>query len=445
MASNQDILEFLREEKESRKREKELEKESRAKERQEDFAKMAELIRQEVREEVRQTVNPLEERLMVQEKTSQDLGDQMKHLLTEFKALKDDVNTVKDFPALPNVLRGFKAGVSCETPSLGPGVTSDSHGRGGGQGDGQIHPDEHSEIREICNKARKIIGFKPIEPRMLEIQMISYGAKNLEEAMLMEVKSYLKCEMKVKPWQIDQLNIVRIFPPAREDWDTLYVEFDSEYEVDLIYRHTRVMTKQDHNVVRWYPKELFERFQALDSISYKMREDMKMKGSKLRTKVTVGRDDLVLSTKSPGGRWKSHPLPEGIPRIDLAARGRASLTASPPPGRPRLSRNEDARKRQFSGSDHEKSAKKVKNVADNKDEQQQDGMANKEGEQGSKNNRQQGDTTKNQSTSTQLDPGSFTNLEAYSPKTPAKAKQIPDLPVIVNSPVFHTKPRETKA
>ena len=76
--------------------------------------------------------------------------------------------------------------------------------------------------------------------------MISYGAKNLEEAMLMEVKSYLKCEMKVKPWQIEQLNIVRIFPPAREDWDTLYVEFGSEYEVDLIYRHTRVMTKNDH-------------------------------------------------------------------------------------------------------------------------------------------------------------------------------------------------------
>ena len=56
--------------------------------------------------------------------------------------------------------------------------------------------------------------------------MRSYGAKDLEEAMLMEVKSYLKCEMKIKPWQIERLNIVRIFPPAKEEWNVLYVPSD---------------------------------------------------------------------------------------------------------------------------------------------------------------------------------------------------------------------------
>ena len=52
-----------------------------------------------------------------------------------------------------------------------------------------------AEIRDICGAARKVIGLTPIEPRMLEIQMRSYGAKTKEEAMLMEVKNYLKCEM----------------------------------------------------------------------------------------------------------------------------------------------------------------------------------------------------------------------------------------------------------
>ena len=42
------------------------------------------------------------------------------------------------------------------------------------------------------------------------------------------------------------------------------------------------------------------------------------------------------------------------------------------------------------------------------------------------------------------DIGKFTGLEAYSPLTPAKAKSIPDLSIIVNSPVFHSSTRTGK-
>ena len=78
-------------------------------------------------------------------------------------------------------------------------------------------------VRDMCAAARRIIGFKPIEPRMLELQMRCYGAKTKEEAMLMEIKSYLKCEMKVRPSVIEELDIVRVFHPAKEDWNVLYV------------------------------------------------------------------------------------------------------------------------------------------------------------------------------------------------------------------------------
>ena len=47
--------------------------------------------------------------------------------------------------------------------------------------------------------------------------MRSYGAKDIEEAKLKEIKSYLKCEMKVKPSEISKLKVVRIFYPAKED------------------------------------------------------------------------------------------------------------------------------------------------------------------------------------------------------------------------------------
>ena len=64
--------------------------------------------------------------------------------------------------------------------------------------------------------------------------MRSYGGKNMEEAMLMEVKSFLKCEMKVMPSVIQQLDIVRVFRPAEENQHVLYVEFGSEYQVDSL-------------------------------------------------------------------------------------------------------------------------------------------------------------------------------------------------------------------
>ena len=45
----------------------------------------------------------------------------------------------------------------------------------------------------------------------------------------------------------------------------------------------------------------------------------------------------------------------------------------------------------------------------------------------------------------QLDPGLFTNQEAYSPLTPAKSKDIPDLSIIVNSTVYHSKARSSQS
>ena len=84
--------------------------------------------------------------------------------------------------------------------------------------------------------------------------------------------------MKVKPSDIERIDIVRIFPPAKEEWNTLYVEFGSESEVDRLFRHTRVICKADHRLVRWIPKEFYERFRALESMAYSLRQDMISQG-----------------------------------------------------------------------------------------------------------------------------------------------------------------------
>ena len=163
---------------------------------------------------------------------------------------------------------------------------------------------------------------------MLDLQIQSFWAKNMEEAMLMEVKSYLKCEMKVNPSEIEKLDIVRICHTAEENWNVLYVEFGSEYEVDKIFSYTRGMVKQDHRVVRWYPRQMYDRYRAVESIAY-IRKKLSHK-----TRVKIGRKDIELSTRETGSTvWKRQALPDNLPKFDLDSSSGPATVSSPPPGR----------------------------------------------------------------------------------------------------------------
>ena len=184
-------------------------------------------------------------------------------------------------------------------------------------------------IGDICADARRVIGLTPIEPRMLELQKRCYGAKSEEEAMMMEVKSYLKCEMKVRPSEIEKLDIVRIFHPAKDDWDVLYVELGSEHQVDSLFSYTKGM-KKDNRVVRWIPKQMFARFKAIGHYEYNLRNEEHVK-----TRVKIGKFDFELSTREPSSSvWKRRSLPYNLPDIEISLLSRSTLCASPPPGRP---------------------------------------------------------------------------------------------------------------
>jgi hypothetical protein len=148
--------------------------------------------------------------------------------------------------------------------------------------------------------------------------------------MLMEIKSYLKCEMKVRPFDIDKLDIVRIFHPAKENWNVLYVEFGNEYQVDKLFSYTRGMVKPDHRLVRWFPKQMYERYRAVESVAYEIR-----KSSQHKTRVKIGRNDIELSIRESGSTaWRRHSFPDNLPKIDLDCTFKPLTVSSPPPGRP---------------------------------------------------------------------------------------------------------------
>ena len=65
-------------------------------------------------------------------------------------------------------------------------------------------------------------------------------------------------------------------------FNVLFVELGSDHQVDMVMSHTRYMFKQDHRVVRYYPKQMYERYRAKNQI--------------LKTRIRVGRDYIELYT-----------------------------------------------------------------------------------------------------------------------------------------------------
>ena len=269
MASNQDILSFLKAEKDARIKEKEEEIVTRARERQEDMLKISAMIKSGVKDEVLAALQPVNERLLEQEKVTQGLTKKLSSLILEMDVLKAEAKAEQEYPALPS-WQGSR--LANQTQQCINGIGDNGLGITGGRvGDTRRCSQDriaiNDNVREMCAAGRKVVGFTPIEPRMLQLQIRSYGAKSLEEAMLMEIKSYLKCELKIRPSEIDKFDIVKIFPPAKEDWNVLYVEFGSEYQVDKLFRYTKGM-KKDHRIVRWYPKQMYDRYRAVESVAY---------------------------------------------------------------------------------------------------------------------------------------------------------------------------------
>ena len=130
--------------------------------------------------------------------------------------------------------------------------------------------------------------------------------------MLMEVKNYLKCELKVKPSEIEQLNILKIFHPAKDDWNTLYVELGNEAEVEFLYTFTKNIKEKDNRLFPYIPRQMYRRFRAAESFLYNIRQTEKVK-----TKVKIGLDDFTLATRIPGSKvWRNCPLPNNLPPID---------------------------------------------------------------------------------------------------------------------------------
>ena len=85
------------------------------------------------------------------------------------------------------------------------------------------------------------------------------------------------------------------------------------------------------SVVRWFPRQMYDRYRAVESVAYEIRKNLKQK-----TRVKIGRGDIELSIRETGSNfWRKQVLPDDLPAIDLDNTYRpADIPSSPPPGRP---------------------------------------------------------------------------------------------------------------
>ena len=167
----------------------------------------------------------------------------------------------------------------------------------------------------------------------------------------------------MKDDDIKQLEVVMIYPLAKEEWNVLYVEYKNVDMVNFIMSFAQFMKKGEKeirpSVEKYIPMELFSRYSAIEKMAFEIRQKSNFKTA---TNVSFGERDFILKTRpkeiQPGGRktpWSQlEPvtLPEDIPKFEMNPVRRVPQSPRSPgqaPGRP-LYTPDQSEKRKTRGS-----------------------------------------------------------------------------------------------
>ena len=145
------------------------------------------------------------------------------------------------------------------------------------------------------------------------MRRVKQGTENVskeeawEKAKKNAVDNYLKYEMKMKEEDDKQLEVVTIYPPAKEEWNVLYVEFKNVAMVNFVMSFAQFMQKGEKenrpSVEKYIPMELFSRYSAIEKLAFEIRQKSNFKTA---TNVSFGENNFLLKSRAkeiqPGGR-----------------------------------------------------------------------------------------------------------------------------------------------
>ena len=339
MSSIEDIINLIKQTDSSRADERARDKEVLATERAQDKRERAEeissltqtisgLIKNGVKEEVESAIRPIQE-------AQSSLAEEQNKLAQTVTILQEQLAALKA-GSLPNLPDKTPTAMVEESPEVF--ATPD--------------PDDHDESAKIVRAARKIVGFSPITKDHIEHAKLEYNIDDDFEAKKAAVKDLLYFEMKIPVTKIQSMKMKRVFAPANQpknDPDRLYVEFEEESSVHHIYSYAHNLSVGIKLHI-YIPHSFFDRFEAIDSIAYKIRKGP----GNFKTKTQFGSNDLILYKKGPLDlSWNIVPM-EALPPVNLAPP--KPQTNSPPPGRPRTMKRKERSPLHDSGNKRSKSS-----------------------------------------------------------------------------------------
>ena len=202
MASNDDLMRFLKQMEEKREKEKEEMAEIRRKERQEDRAEMIKLMENCIGEKVNEQIEPYKKRTERVEEGQSEIKEQMELLREQMKSVNEILSGRSDKVQSSSTVTMAEA---VKRQSLSPSPI-------------QLHGGDNQEVKnqELISLSRRTVGLQRIDrgdiQRMYQEQY--GGATSEEEARLLAVKEYLKLELKLSEGTIQEMEIERIFTPA---------------------------------------------------------------------------------------------------------------------------------------------------------------------------------------------------------------------------------------
>ena len=370
-------------------------KAERAKEREQDMREMKELISMGVKKEVEAAIAPLIDKQQLMETEQESLKKQFSNVLQEMKEMKEKLVQWQNYPPLPSTSSLAPSG-STKFASLSQLV--DNPG---------VETTEKNQAREklvnVADFARRTVSLSPFAHSDIGVEL-RRGAQDEDEAKLWAVQAFLRYEMNIKSDVISTLCIDKVFPPAKDNWNTIYVTFSSVTMVNTVYSYARNMRREVH-VGIYVPKEWYPRYRALEGIAYEQRHSE----IKYKTRVKWGNTDLILYRKGPGNRyWSIMSITTPLPPVDLCAV--VLPHHSPAPGR----QTRDTTQRSHgSGSVSDSDSALAKNV------------------------RTDGEDSPKVLHTSVGDPGKVIAEESYCPSSPAPTKSDPRFPY--NSPIFSKK------
>ena len=140
--------------------------------------------------------------------------------------------------------------------------------------------------------ARCRIGIKPIT--LDDIDRVANKVKMNGMAALREaVKEFMREELKLDEEEIDNLGDFEVYRKDTDENDKVYLKFNKEERSNYITRKAAIVRNEEINIFPFIPPQFFQRFSDLSRLSFNARQADK----RLKTKILLGKRDLVLKTK----------------------------------------------------------------------------------------------------------------------------------------------------